>query len=775
MKIYMALLLFGIALFILIWGTRIWWKDKESRQNRVFLCMSIAAFLWAGSLAVMFFCPQRHTIYYATISSWGSHMFCVYVYLFFLTFYKEDLFYRIVRVAAPLLATGLCYARYYNGALVIVPTDYGYYYIDKMCVTNYLSYGFLFLLCTMGVITLFRHRARAQLMRERFCLTVWIILIISFTFAMVGTTFYNMLRYIPTTPYEGFGGCAAALLFYLIADYLDVIDIPSKNVRVYITEHLNLPVVFVDHVGRITYCNEAYKELFGLHGNVVGTDNFYPNLQLEKSLDEAIEYVREEKIERGSFKARTLDGKRALDIHFSLLLDKFGETRAVINLITDVTDTEKLLENLEEQKSFAQKQMEIAEEQTAIAEEQSALAEENRKAAVRANEAKSEFLANMSHEIRTPLNAILGMNEMIMNEEISPTAMQYSQDIFNAGQTLLAIINDILDFSKIESGKMEIVPVTYELSSVLNDVINMVTRKIEDKRLKLFTDVATDIPSQLFGDEVRIRQILLNIVNNAVKYTREGSVTIKVDWDHLDDVKIYLRISVTDTGIGIRKEDQEKLFKGFQRVDMVNNRNIEGTGLGLAITKRLVEQMDGLIAVKSVYGEGSTFTVILPQVVMNDEPMGDFVSAYQRMKHNNVQKRDEFTAPDARVLIVDDNRVNLTVAKGLLKGTQAQVDTAESGLQALDMIRTNKYHIIFLDHMMPELNGIETIKRMRMQEENMSRDAAVIALTANAVSGSREMYMVSGFTDYLSKPIDVVRYLELLRRYIPEEMIKEKE
>lgn len=384
---------------------------------------------------------------------------------------------------------------------------------------------------------------------------------------------------------------------------------------------------------------------------------------------------------------------------------------------------------------------------------------------------KSDFLANMSHEIRTPLNAIIGMNEMVMREDIPVQAQKYSQDIYNAGQTLLAIINDILDFSKIESGKMEIVPVTYELSSVLNDVINMVTKKVNDKGLKLVTNVSQNIPYQLFGDEVRIRQIILNIVNNAVKYTQKGSVTLSVDWEWIDEVKLLLKLSVTDTGIGIKEEDLQKLFKGFQRVDMATNRNIEGTGLGLAITRRLVEQMDGRITVESVYDQGSTFTVLLPQVVMNDTPMGDFTSAYQRMHKTRERETEHFTAPDARILIVDDNKVNLVVAKGLVKKTMIQIDTVESGIEALEKIKTNRYHIVLLDHMMPEMNGLETIKRMREQEENMSKDAVIIALTANAISGSREMYMAAGFHDYLSKPIDVIKYTEMIRKYLPQELI----
>lgn len=373
------------------------------------------------------------------------------------------------------------------------------------------------------------------------------------------------------------------------------------------------------------------------------------------------------------------------------------------------------------------------------------------------------------------MNAIIGMNEMVMREEISPKAAQYSQDIYNAGQTLLAIINDILDFSKIESGKMEIVPVSYELGSLLNDVLNMVNKKVHDKGLELVTEVSPDIPHQLFGDEIRIRQIILNLVNNAVKYTEEGKVTLKVGHRKREDEEIDLLVSVTDTGIGIREEDLDKLFNSFQRVDMAANRKIEGTGLGLSITKQLVEQMNGSIQVDSVYGQGSTFSISLPQKIEEETPIGDFAGAVARMYKDRKSEELVFTAPEARILVVDDNKVNLVVAKGLIKETQIQVDSVLSGVEALEKIKTEKYQIILLDHMMPVMDGMETIKRMRAQEENASRDAAVIALTANAISGSRELYLSAGFDDYLSKPINAVRYKEMICKYLPTEMVHMQE
>lgn len=768
MNIYLSLILLCIAFIVLQLGFRTWWKNRGIKQHFEFFCMSAMTFIWAGSQAVLMVCPREHSYIFMTTTAFGASLFGVCTFLFVLSISGDSKVYRAARIVCPVFGIAVAATRAAGDGAVLAETSWGLLYKSRHCAANFYYYGFLVILALATVFLLILYRGHAKLRREKVCLDIWT----GLTFLLGATTIcleiFWMERGIAVTPLEGSIGCFTTMGFYAIASYVDLLDVSSQKIHRYVTDYLTTPVVFVDHEGVITYYNDCYKKFFGLTGEIKGTKNFYPLLITERTVDEAIDYVKENDITEGYFKARTLDGARTLEIRFTVLYDKFGETESVINIINDVTETEELLNNLEQQTA-------LAEEQTALAEEQTALAEKNRLAAVHANETKSEFLANMSHEIRTPLNAIIGMNEMVMREQISPQAQDYSQNIYNAGQTLLAIINDILDFSKIESGKMEIVPVTYELSSVLNDVINMVARKASDKGLNLYTDVAKNIPYQLFGDEVRIRQIALNIVNNAVKYTQKGSVKLKVDWEWIDEVKILLKFSVTDTGIGIKEEDLRKLFKGFQRVDLVTNRNIEGTGLGLAITKRLVDQMNGEITVESVYGQGSTFTVTLPQVVMSDIPMGDFASAYQKMHRNREAKVESFTAPDARMLIVDDNKVNLVVAKGLIKKMGVQIDGVESGMEALEKIKTNHYHIILLDHMMPEMNGLETIKRMRQQEENMSKDAVIIALTANAVSGSREMYMAAGFNDYLSKPIDVIKYTEMIRKYLPPELIHDPE
>ena len=399
-----------------------------------------------------------------------------------------------------------------------------------------------------------------------------------------------------------------------------------------------------------------------------------------------------------------------------------------------------------------------------------------------ANQAKSAFLANMSHEIRTPINAVIGMNEMILRECKDATIINYAQNAHAASEALLSLINDILDFSKIESGKMELVEETYQLDDLIKNLINMIKSRAEKKNLEFKVNVNENIPNELFGDSVRIRQVVMNFLTNAVKYTQVGSVTFNVEYDvytppnlvedtPVEDKMILLMFSVKDTGIGIREEDRSKLFKDFERFDNKKNKEIEGTGLGLAITSKLVNMMKGHILVESVYGEGSTFTVILPQKVMGTVLVGSFKEKLESAKPKKSEYKASFIAPDAKVLVVDDNEMNLLVATSLLKATKIQVDTALSGMSALKKMAEEHYDLIFLDQMMPSLDGIQTLKMAQKMEENKSRGVPTIALTANAISGAKEMFLREGFTDYLSKPIDTVALEKMLMEYLPIEKL----
>lgn len=390
--------------------------------------------------------------------------------------------------------------------------------------------------------------------------------------------------------------------------------------------------------------------------------------------------------------------------------------------------------------------------------------------AEKANRAKSDFLANMSHEIRTPINAVIGMNEMILRESKDKQILEYADNIDSASHNLLSIINDILDFSKIESGKMEIDEHEYRLDELVHDVRNMISIKAEEKKLDLVVTVDENLPNKLYGDDVRIRQIVINLLTNAVKYTREGSVKLEIGGrTGITDDRLNLEISVTDTGIGINKEDMSRLFDNFSRFDLSANRNIEGTGLGLAITHRLVTLMGGNIEVESEYGKGSVFKVSISQKVLDTERIGSIVWRDHDGKLPGYVS--VFTAPDAKILAVDDNKMNLMVVENLLKPTKVKLTTCMSGEEALELVENNRYDIILLDHMMPHMDGIETLKRMKTMMANMSREATIIALTANAVSGVREMYLSEGFDDYMSKPIDSRQLEEMLAKYIPSEKV----
>ena len=391
-------------------------------------------------------------------------------------------------------------------------------------------------------------------------------------------------------------------------------------------------------------------------------------------------------------------------------------------------------------------------------------------AANASNKAKSDFLANMSHEIRTPMNAIIGMDEMILRTSPVEPVRKYALDIQSAGKTLLSIINDILDFSKIESGKMELVPVEYGFSSVMNDVVNMTMNKARDKGLEYDLKISEDIPSVMLGDEIRIRQVMLNLINNAIKYTPSGKVSVSVSFDR---DKQMLCVSVADTGIGIREEDIGKLFGSFQRLDENRNRNIEGTGLGLNITMHFVKMMDGDIDVRSVYGEGSTFTAYMKQTVVDGTPVGDFAQNLLKMQERKDEFKPAITAPDARILVVDDNDMNIEVIKGLLEVTKIKIWTAVSGAECIEAVRENAFDIIFLDQMMPGMSGVQTLEVMR--KENLAEGTPVIALTADAIVGARDNYLKEGFTDYLSKPIMYDALEVVLEKYLDKKLVKKTE
>ncbi len=432
----------------------------------------------------------------------------------------------------------------------------------------------------------------------------------------------------------------------------------------------------------------------------------------------------------------------------NILLITFGEAFSALIMLfaLETPDYRKLMKTM--------KELEIAREESVIA-----------------NNAKSDFLASMSHEIRTPINGILGMNAMILKDSNDPQIIEYAESVRVAGNSLLSIINDILDLTKIESGKMELVDADYDLFPVLNGCYRLNLMRANEKNLELKFETDPDMPAIYRGDEVRLRQIINNLISNGIKYTKEGSVKLKAVYmedplssDPAKGGKIM--ISVTDTGIGIKEEDMGNLFSRFSRLEENRNRNVEGTGLGLHITQQLVQMMGGTIDVKSQYGKGSTFTVWIPQDVAGSGKMGDFSDRIKERVNIEKNGADRFKAPGKRLLVVDDVKTNIQVFKGLLRDTEMTIDSALSGAEGIELAKKSKYDIIFMDHLMPEMDGIEAFHRIRDDESNINRETPVVALTANAIVGMRATYLDEGFTEYISKPIEQKELLGVIEKLI---------
>ena len=532
-----------------------------------------------------------------------------------------------------------------------------------------------------------------------------------------------------------------SMIGYFLGTIIMFIAIYSFNlldtgdvVKDYVIDRISEGIIATDNKGIVQYYNEPAVSI--LPGIARDTDSVNPkeNTRAQElvmnTINSAVSQDSDIRIKEKIFRPEVRE------------LIYNGERLGNVYTLVDETEHFRYMEDLKEQREIAES----------------------------ASKAKSRFLANMSHEIRTPINAVLGMDEMILRESGEKTIRGYAANIMSAGRTLLSLINDILDLSKVEEGKMEIIPVQYELSSLLNDLVNMIRDRAEKKGLEFKLEVDTHTPHMLIGDEIRVRQCVMNILTNAVKYTEKGSVSLKVGFDKAGDDKIKLKFTVEDTGIGMKQEDMDKLFSPYSRIEEDRNRNIEGTGLGMSITLQLLQLMGTKLDVKSEYGKGSVFSFAVEQVVSSMQEIGNFAEKVSKFRSEDYSYTELFRAPNAKILVVDDTEMNLTVIMSLLKKTKIQIDTAMSGKEALLLASKNKYDIVFIDHMMTEMDGIETLHKMR--EEGLNTETPAVALTANAVSGAREMYLEAGFTSYLSKPIDSAKLEMLIKEMLPEDKIE---
>lgn len=545
----------------------------------------------------------------------------------------------------------------------------------------------------------------------------------------------------------GYAVCTALMLIAIVKYRMLDTTAAAKN---YVVDELSEGIIVVDNDDNVSYYNKPAQKLF-------------PELDDPESNEAAIRKLLND------FNSSIESGEpvRIDDRIYTPRINPLTEDDTRIGSLYSLSDDSehyRYMDQLREQKQIADN----------------------------ANEAKSQFLANMSHEIRTPINAVLGFNEMVTREcekirdskeeknpvisEVFDNISMYSENIEGAGNNLLSIINDILDLSKIEAGKMELTYGEYSLSSIIRDITGMITFRASEKGLEFIADVDEAIPDKLYGDMVRVRQVITNILTNAVKYTDSGNVRLIVRGQDNVSIKagetLNLTVTVKDTGIGIRPEDMDKLFGSFERLELKRNSTIEGTGLGLAISRQLVSMMGGNITVNSEYGSGSTFVITIPQKVSSTDPVGNLNARPDSRTKEKKAYKPSFSASDAIILVVDDSIVNLRVAKALLRDTGLMIDTADNGSKALELTMQKKYDLILMDQRMPNMDGIEVLKNIRAQQDGPNPDTPIICMTADAIIGSREKYIDAGFDDYLSKPVKSEQLEQTLIKFLPHEKIK---
>ncbi len=592
--------------------------------------------------------------------------------------------------------------------------------------------GFLFFVCvTLIVMAVNWTRKEMSARRYRF-VKVMILSNVAIIGFIIPDTILPLFGK-PSFPSSAYGMLMTYLIIWFWATRFNEFSISVGNLSQYIYQSANTAILVFDEEYRLVLINDFGKKLLDVE-TVNGQFLFQLFQSSEKEICDLWHSVLQNN--QGVAELQTTGRNISCSLNFSVARDFQGEPYCFVCFVYDLTKEKQMMNEL-----------------------------------IEANNAKSRFLANMSHEIRTPINGIMGMNRIILKECQDEQIREYAENIDSASQLLLSLVNDILDISKVESGKMNIIPSKYQVYSVLNDCYNLAKAKLINKPVELKLHINNQLPSVLYGDEIRIKQIINNFLSNSVKYTKEGTISLHLDYEPLSGDSIRLLISVEDTGIGIKEEDLGLLFKAFTRVNEEHNRTIQGTGLGLRLTKSLIELMDGDITVESTYGKGSRFTATIPQMVIDSSPVGTVSVSYGKCQSDRMEAKLSFTAPQAKILIVDDVDLNLKVLKGILKDTKIQIDTASGGVECLELLKKNRYHLVFLDHMMPEMDGIETLKRFHLLPNTPNQNIPVIMLTANAIVGAKEEYLKEGFTDYLSKPIHEERLMKMLMQYLPKELI----
>lgn len=733
----LSYLLFGFSIVTLIMALGVVRKRASGREkNYVFSCFCWGSTLWSMCFGFILIQTNAEVAYYLRCVG----MIGVFIYLTTAPILLADwseIQGRYIKLLkyAPLAGIWLYPFMIQRYSILFYHTEYGMTYTFAPNIWNQL-YNIYCLLTAGDMIYMSVHmilnkrRKNIRVLGKRALLCVAVLLL-----GMVFDTFLPLygLRAIPGSAITQFLGI---ILLYQGFNFYRFNCVTLSNMSEFVYYSVETPVFIYDEKKQLKLVNKSAVEFFSLPEK-------YGHIKLEQLFE-----LKEDVLHSGVVQLKVDTKCLVRDAYCRLVInripDKYNEVLGYIIIVDDLTDKMQSIEELKEARIRADM----------------------------ANRAKSTFLTQMSHEIRTPLNTVLGMDEMILRECESEKIREHARYIQSAGRTLLGLINDILDLSKLESGKIKLTEDEYSLGAALHDILNFVSVRRKGKGLALELDIQEDVPNRLYGDELRVKQVLTNILNNAVKYTDKGTVSLRLQWREVTQGEAELTFQVEDTGIGIRKEDMERLFKPYERLDEKKNYRIEGSGLGMAITKQLLELMNGEMYVESEYGKGSVFTLVLSQKIISRAPLGvvreedELAPLEQQEKEHNKY----MVAPSVRILVVDDTISNLVIIQGLLKRTKIKVDMAKSGYDALRMVEKKQYQMIFLDHMMPEMDGIETLHEIRKLKENPNVAVPIIALTANAVLGAKEKYLASGFTDYLSKPVDAVILERMICKYLPEDM-----
>lgn len=733
-----------LALFLVSMGTTAAFigiqtlkRNPRSKSGLIMFLSCLCVFFWDFGYAWMSQCyDESFAIYPRAIGLLGIFAYLIFMlnYVAFLSDYPRRIMipFNISYCSVSLVAFIIISQR---DAIRFETNVLGYWYHSNLNMGRILQLIAMIMAIIIYYLIMHYWKKKSHLKRERSIIArfswLGIILVVGYTIDTLIPIFFDKIMF----PASCFSAFFTSILLYSISQKYNVFGASSANVAKYVFRDVTVPVLVFDTDNKLVLFNDRAPKYFD------ETYDSLTGLTIENLLQpyEQADNIKEQLAHESLF----INEKTGniCKLNNTIVKDEFDDLLYTITFIQDTTEEQMAYEQMAE----------------------------SRLAADAANMAKTNFLANMSHEIRTPMNAIIGMSDIVLQSDLDDEETRsHVDDIRSAGLSLLDIINDILDISKIEAGKYDIAHEEYELPSIIHDVSNIVNVKLLESPVKLVTTVDPTIPMYVVGDIVRVRQIVMNLLSNAVKFTNVGSIKFIIGWNN-NPIEPELSFTVKDTGIGIKKENLDSIFEAFNRVDTRRNRNIQGTGLGLAISKHLAELMGGNIVAESLYGVGSTFTATVKQGMKEYSPIGEEIAKalednryIMRISEREVEVKKR---PWAKILLVDDNRVNLAVAKGLLKPYEMQVDAVLSGADALEKVKEKDYDIVFMDHMMPDMDGIDTTRAIRAlggKYENLT----IIALTANAIDAARELFAREGLQDFIAKPIDKRQLNAILDKWL---------